>query len=368
MSGEPLFLHVSSRRGIASDLLTFILVCSLTLLLLFSYLYVHFFSCQILPFSGITSPEPTNISSTVSKSVSVLKMAEVEIPTDGNGNEVFQAQYIPKQKGPVASNHPSMKAYISTYPALGQVNLIEKTGSSVFTALLEVDEARASDPWQVSLWHSEGKEWREVPMEPLRNAAAHPIALQVSESVFGTPLTRLYFTTPLAIHLPTAFTIKFRGGPDQSWKWVKDHQGTLDGTVILKTITNQDAISTSLEDYFEGLNPVLKSKNYRSQSPGTALWSVEAPVDAADGAKSTFANIKFGLPWGAGKFSRWVFIICSNRDSTLEVFCSHIEGVPLMLSKMVCPRPYLDSMACSPTREIPLCARQRGSLVLFSEP
>jgi hypothetical protein len=48
----------------------------------------------------------------------------------------------------------------------------------------------------------------------------------------------------------------------------------------------------------------LKSKNYRSQSPGTTLWSVEASVDAADGAKSTFENIKFGLPWGEGKFSR----------------------------------------------------------------
>lgn len=281
-------------------------------------------------------------------------MAEAEIPKDSSGNEVFQAQYIPKQKGPVASNHPSMKAYISTYPALGQVNLIEKTGSSVFTAALEVDESRASDPWQVSLWHCEGKEWREVPMEPLRNVTAHPIALQASKSAFGTSLTRLYFTTPLAIHLPTAFTIKFRGGPDQSWKWVKDHQGTSDGTVILKTVTSQDDISTDLEDYFEGLNPVLKSKNYRSQSPGTTLWSVEAPVDAADGAKSTFANIKFGLPWGVGKFSRWVLFACPHRGSTSGAF--YIESISLIRSKMVCSRSYLDSMACPSTRKITLCA------------
>jgi hypothetical protein len=226
-----------------------------------------------------------------------------ETPLDGNGNEVFQAQYIPKQKGPVAPDHSSMKAYISTYPALSQVNLIEKT-TTVFTALLEVDEARKSDPWQVSLWHAEGTEWREVPMEPLKNAAAHPIALRNPMSTFGRPLTKLYFTTPLAIHLPTAFTIKFRGNPEQSWKWVKDHQGTLDGTVILKTITSQDAISSNLEHYIEGLNPVLKAKNYRSQSPGTTLWSVETSVDAADGEKSTFTNIKVGLPWGVGKFSR----------------------------------------------------------------
>jgi hypothetical protein len=229
-------------------------------------------------------------------------MAETFI-SSADGNEVFQAQYIPKQKGPPALDDPSMKAYISTYPALGQVTSIDKS-TSVFTALLEADAGRASDSWQLSLWHSEGKEWREVPMEPLKNTSSHPASLQVSKSTFGAPLTRLYFTTPLEIHLPTKFTVKFRGGPDQSWKWVKDHQGTLDGTVLLQTVTSQDAISSDLGDYIQGLNPLLKYKNYRSQSPGTTLWSVEAPVDAADGEKSTFENIKFGLPWGQGKFSR----------------------------------------------------------------
>lgn len=235
-------------------------------------------------------------------------MAAAETLISGDGNEVFQAQYIPKQKGPVAAEHPSMKAYISTYPALGQVSLVEKT-TSVFTTLLEVDESRASDPWQVSLWHSEGQEWREVPMEPLKETSAHPAVLQAKKSTFGIPLIPLYFTTPLAIHPPTNFTIKFRGSPNQSWKWVKDHQGSLDGTVILKLTTSQHAISSNLGDYFEGLNPVLKSRNCRSQSPGTTLWSVEAMVDAADGAKSEFANIKFGLPWGKGNFSRWFALI-----------------------------------------------------------
>lgn len=218
-----------------------------------------------------------------------------------DGNEVFQAQYIPKQKGPTSTDHPSMKCFISTHPALGQVNLIEKT-TAVFTTLLEVDESRASDPWEVSLWHSEGKIWREVPMDSLKDIEAQPIALQFTNE--ESQLTRLYYTTPLAIQLPTSFTIKFRNGPNQSWKWVKDHQGTLDGTVILKSVTSQDAISSNLGDYFEALNPVLKSKNYRSQSPGTTLWSVEASIDAADGAESKFENIKFGTPWGKGKFSR----------------------------------------------------------------
>jgi hypothetical protein len=31
---------------------------------------------------------------------------------------------------------------------------------------------------------------------------------------------------------------------------------------------------------------------------------VEAPIEAADGAKSNIKEVKFGLPWGQGKFSR----------------------------------------------------------------
>lgn len=225
-----------------------------------------------------------------------------------DGNEVFQAQYIPKQKAPPASDDPSMFAYISTYPALGQVSQIQKH-TTVFTALLQVDQSRASDSWQVSLWHTEGKEWYEVPMDPVIKAAAFPSELQASGVTSGNGQARLYFTTPLAIHLPTNFTIKFRAGPNESWKWVKDHQGTTDGVVMLNTVTSQDAISSELEEYITGLNPILKSKNYRSQSPGTTLWSVEAPVDGADGEKSTIKDIKFGLPWGEGKFSRSALLL-----------------------------------------------------------
>ncbi|KAI6714138.1 hypothetical protein JHW43_003359 [Diplocarpon mali] len=225
-----------------------------------------------------------------------------------DGNEIFQAQYIPKQKALPTSDHPSMLAYISTFPALGQVTQIEKP-TTVFTALFEVDPGRVSDLWQVSLWHSDGEDWREVPMNPVTKAAARPTELQIAKASDVPGLAKLYFTTPLAIHLPTNFTIKFRAGPEDAWKWVKDHQGTTDGTVVLSTVTSQDFISSDLGDYITGLNPILKAKNYRSQSPGTTLWSVEAPIEGADQEKSAFKNIEFGLPWGSGKFSRWFALI-----------------------------------------------------------
>jgi len=141
-------------------------------------------------------------------------------------------------------------------------------------------------------------------MDPLKDSTSHPTALQPAMKSEGDHLTRLYFTTPLAINLPTSFTIKFRSNPSHAWKWVKDHQGSLDGTIILKSITSQDAISSDLKDYVEGLNPDFEAKNFRSQTPGTTLWSVEMPIKAAEGEKSTIDEVKFGLPWGQGKFLR----------------------------------------------------------------
>ena len=45
-------------------------------------------------------------------------MAELPFVSPADG-EVFQAKYIPKQRGPPAPYAPSMKAYISTLPAIG---------------------------------------------------------------------------------------------------------------------------------------------------------------------------------------------------------------------------------------------------------
>lgn len=228
-------------------------------------------------------------------------MAEPQTFISGaDGNEVFQAKYIPKQKGPPTSDHPSMKAYISTYPPLGQLTTIHNLTNHI-TALLEVDESRATEPWEVSLLHSNGDEWVECLMKQIEATGSLPTILQ---TVAPLGLHRLYFRTPIPSNLPTKFTVKFRSNSNQSWKVVKDHQGTQEGTIVLKTITSQENISTSLSDYVENLNPALEIKNYPSQSPGTTLWSVQIPIEGAIGKESTIKDIKFGLPWGQDKLSR----------------------------------------------------------------
>lgn len=229
-----------------------------------------------------------------------------------DGNEVFQAKYIPKQKGPPTADHPSLKAYISTYPPLGQQTTV-LDHAKVFTALLEVDESRATEPWEVSLLYSNtGDQWEESLMESIDKTDSQPKDLQ---TVAPLGLHKLYFKTSLPAHLPANFTVKFRSNSNQSWKLIKDHQGVSDGRIVLKTITSQENISSNLSDYVQGLNTSLEVKNYRSQSPGTTLWSVQVPIEGAVGKESALKDIKFGLPWGQDKLARlvrlFVIIQCS---------------------------------------------------------
>ena len=244
-------------------------------------------------------------------------MAEQTFASGADGNEVFQAQYIPKQKGPPNPNSPSMRAFVSTFPPLGRVTLVDQAtiGSAsansyacastrAFTAVLEVDESRADDLWQVSLWHSDGGEWGEVSMERIPPTSLTPTALQVFKS--GSRLCKIYFRTALPTRLPMSFTVKFRNANDQSWKWAKDHQGAEDGLVVLKSVTSRDSISSSLKDYVEDLNPALEFRKHQSQSPGTAVWSVDIPIRAAKGEEPAIKDVKFGIPWGYKKVARWV--------------------------------------------------------------
>ena len=176
--------------------------------------------------------------------------------------------------------------------------------TQAFTAALEVDEGRANEPWQVSLWHSENAAWREVSMERIDRTAPQPTTLQVCKSYSN--LHKIYFRTALPTQLPMHFTVKFRNGTDQSWKWVKDHQGAEDGLIMLKTVTSQNATSRSLKDYVEDLNPILKVGSHLSQSPGTTVWSVDLPIEAAEGEKPAIKDVKFGAPWGYQKVARYV--------------------------------------------------------------
>lgn len=184
---------------------------------------------------------------------------------------------------------------VSMYPPLGQVTQL-KTGGVSFVAVLEVDKSHASSPWEVALWSSDNsaqsQEWVEHRLD-LTDARRTPLNLQAAHT-----LSRLYFSRKFSIKSSLKFTVKFRSGPDQEWRWVRDEAGMGDGIVIINDNLDKRDTETGLPDLIHGLNPAFKWKALTSQSPSTRLWSIEAPVDAAEGEESKIVDLPLGVPWG----------------------------------------------------------------------
>lgn len=112
----------------------------------------------------------------------------------------------------------------------------------------------------------------------------------------GTDNKRIYFTSSFSVSSNLSFTFKFRKGPAEPWRWAKDEMNIGDGMVVV----NPERVlgPTDFASVVRDLNPDLKVKSHMSQSRGTELWSIEAPIGAAKGDDSTYADTRLGTPWG----------------------------------------------------------------------
>lgn len=208
-----------------------------------------------------------------------------------NFSDVFQAIYISKQKPAPAAVAEEMKVILQSYPPLGQVTTVEN-GDIALTAVLEVPCFRADEPWEVAVWHSsDDSEWTSVDLFPLEDVRA-PKSLQlVSESI-----SRFYFVTALSFERSCRFTLKFRHGQNEEWRWIRDEQGLGDGTVIA---TPKTILSSDLADLIPDLNPAWKVSPCLSQSPGTKVWALESSIPSANGDDSAQKDVRVGVPWGS---------------------------------------------------------------------
>lgn len=211
---------------------------------------------------------------------------------------VFQAIFIPKQRPPPDPLPQDVAVSVSTYPPLGQVTQLKSQNVS-FVAVLEAPVGRGDEPWEVALVHAassdKDQEWTEqvLTRTPSGNDGQVPSTLQ---PVGDTP--RLYFAGRLSVQSSLAFTVKFRHGPDQPWRWTRDEQGMGDGVVVINDDLDQKDTKSNLPDLIHDLNPNLKWKPLMSQCPGTRLWSMEAAVDASRDDQSAVVDIPIGTPWG----------------------------------------------------------------------
>lgn len=196
--------------------------------------------------------------------------------------------HVPKQKKPTGKD---MGASVSVCPPLGQVTQVQN-GTVQVTALLEVPNDQAHHSWEIALWHAaQDADWTETPMSPTDKI---PTTLQVVDD----RISRLWFHGQVSVKSLLNFTVKFRAGPDQEWRWLRDEQGMGDGTIIVNSAMTTAALPDNFDDILKGFDSDINVKACRSQSPATRLWALEANVDAAQGDDSTYKDVKLGLPWG----------------------------------------------------------------------
>ncbi|KAL7620437.1 hypothetical protein AAE478_009432 [Parahypoxylon ruwenzoriense] len=186
-----------------------------------------------------------------------------------------------------------MAANISSFPPLGQVTQI-KENTIEFFALLEVEKSRVDDPWEVAVWRSSTDGvWSEKLLLPISGDDS-PSVLQVT----NVSKAFLYFHASFFVSSPLNFTLKFRNGRNQPWKWARETSGVNDGVVLIETQHLHNGMESTLPSIIHGLNPELRVKAVASQTPYTQLWTIEAGVGPAEGDNSAYANVELGTPWG----------------------------------------------------------------------
>ncbi|ROT39552.1 raffinose synthase Sip1 [Sodiomyces alkalinus F11] len=218
-----------------------------------------------------------------------------------NFADPFQVLHILKQNPDPDAVEADMKAIVQSFPPLGQVTQVQE-GHLSFLAVLQVPASRGEEPWQVALWQStDGQEWTESLLHPTSPDSA-PKELQSVDA----SSSRLYFSVSLAARESLQFTLKFRHGENEPWRWTRDELGLGDGLVIVRTGLAA-GLPEDLNGIIKDLNPAWTVQQKMSQSPGTRLWVLETPVPAAVGDDSTYRDIPIGIPWGS--YLRWFALV-----------------------------------------------------------
>lgn len=100
-----------------------------------------------------------------------------------------------------------------------------------------------------------------------------------------------------------SFTITFRAGENEPWKWANEQFSTADGTIIYQAA---EPPKQGLIHYINDLPPYLDIQKEQSDTPNTLLWSITSPVNAASGKASGFSHSKLGRPTS---YSRWFALV-----------------------------------------------------------
>lgn len=217
--------------------------------------------------------------------------------------------FYPKDGG----DDDDMYLKVTTWPPLGQASTVARHRDSVrFTVLLETTApsivSQEDQEPQVCLWHNHGghHDWAELPLKPTSNCDD----VMLLNRPPGRGISRRWFTAELP-GLPKhgqvlSFTVKFLIDTEHGWKWVKDTTGIQDGELHYQGTDYEKHSAYDLKHWFNGISPDIQVQSERPDTDNTFLYSLKAPVDAAQGQDSGYSHHQLGTP---NHSSRWFGLV-----------------------------------------------------------
>ena len=117
---------------------------------------------------------------------------------------------------------------------------------------------------------------------------------------------RRYFSADLPKEVPSKssvqFTLKYRLGASDVWKWVNEDSSLTDGELYFQP----QRPPSDLIDYLKDISPEITVHLVQSDTPDTQLWSIASPVKAAQEQHSGWTNLSLGTP---RDFTRWFSLV-----------------------------------------------------------
>ena len=101
---------------------------------------------------------------------------------------------------------------------------------------------------------------------------------------------------------PVQFTLKYRIGSTNDWKWVNENSSLTDGELYFQPEKPPAEITSYLKDF----SPGLSVHSVPSESPEAQVWSMTAAAKAAEGTTSGWTNTSLGVP---RSFTRWFALV-----------------------------------------------------------
>lgn len=196
-----------------------------------------------------------------------------------------------------------MYAALICHPPLGHTTTVPAAKHSVkFTVLIE-SSVGLEKTWEVALWHNfhDQEKWTSLNLKQAPGPSLTVI------KPYRTNVCQQFFT----IDLPgrpkhggsLSYTITFRAGDGEPWKWANEQFSTSDGRLIYQS---REELRDDLTRYIEGLPPYLQISKEQSDSPETLLWAITSPINAASGATSGYSNNNLGRPLSS---TRWFALV-----------------------------------------------------------